>query len=387
MLDMKEWIHKYKWKFILLYFFPLCWVYKATLCNHFGVSSTISSLMLSSRGLTVILLSSFGWLMMSKVKTSMSVKRALLLSFYMFFVTLLTEGTIDISTIAMLFFWSMTFYITERNVLSESNIGMVAIVASLVCNIMAINVITYYPLISILIQLDHDQHVAASNSIYYVMSASIFIFLIRNNFLKIALLVLPCMAMLLVGKSTCLLAMAVSVCFYFQKMLLHSRSKIWIMAGIVMAVFIAAFFGEGLFNVSDTIAGLGEDVDSGGNGRFEIWTTVLQRYSSSDFFHILFGNGAQAVSKAINIGGHNDFIEVLFDFGLIGLILYLSFWWSLIQRIREFAPKTDVRLAYIVSLIVYAAASIFSNFINTQIEMLFFVMFWGITYNQINNKQ
>lgn len=379
---MIEKIRRYNWKFILLYFFPLCWLYRVTLSNNFGISSTINSLMLSSRGLTVVIFSVFGWLMMSKSKTSVSVKRSLSFSVYMLFVALLTTGSMDISLLAMLFFWSVTFYITEKNTLSLDDISLIALIASAVCNLMAIDVIVHYPQLAFLNQLDQDQRVAASNSIYYVMSASIFIFLVKNNILKIALLVLPCLAMLLVGKSTCLLAMAVSVCFYFQKLLLQSRGRIWIMAGIVAAVVFAAYFGEGLFNISETFSGFSDDVDSGGNGRIEIWTTVLQRYASSDIFHILLGNGPQGVSKAVNLGGHNDFIEILFDFGLIGIIIYLSFWWSLIQRTKEFAPKTDIRLAYIVSLIVYAAASIFSNFINTQIQMLFFVMFWGIVYNQ-----
>lgn len=379
---MIENIRKYKWKFILLYFFPLCWMYKATLSNNFGESSSINSLMLSSRGLTVVIFSVFGWLMMSKSKTSVSVKRSLSFSVYMLFVALLTTVSVDISLLAMLFFWSVTFYITEKNTLSLDDISLIALIASAVCNLMAIDVIVYYPQLAFLNQLDQDQRVAASNSIYYVMSASIFIFLVRNNILKIALLVLPCLAMLLVGKSTCLLAMAVSVCFYFQKLLLQSRGRIWIMAGIVAAVGFVAYWGEGLFNINDTLSGFSDDVDSGGNGRIEIWTTVLQRYASSDIFHMMIGNGPHAVSKAVNLGGHNDFIEVLFDFGLIGIILYLSFWWSLIQRSKEFSTKSDIRLAYIVSLIVYAAASIFSNFINTQIQMLFFVMFWGIVYNQ-----
>lgn len=383
---MIEKIRRYNWKFILLYFFPLCWLYRVTLSNNFGISSTINSLMLSSRGLTVVIFSFFGWLMMSKSETSVSVKRALSLSLYMLFVALLTTGSMDISMLAILFFWSVTFYITEKITLSLDDIGLIALIASVVCNLMAIDVIVHYPQLAFLNQLDQNQQVAASNSIYYVMSASIFIFLVKNNLLKIVLLILPCLAMLLVGKSTCLLAIAVSVCFYFQKLLLQSRGKIWIIVGIVAAVFVAAYFGEGLFNISETFSGFSVDVDSGGNGRFEIWTKVLQLYTSSDLFHILFGNGPQAVSKVVNLGGHNDFIEVLFDFGLFGIIAYVSFWWSLIQRTKEFSSKSDIRLAYIVSLIVYAAASMFSNFINTQIQMLFFVMFWGVVYNQRTDK-
>lgn len=379
---MRNFYNKHNWKFILLYFFPLCWMYKATLSNNFGISSTITSLMLASRGLTIVVFSVFGWMMMSKAQTSTPVKRALSLSVYMLIVTFLTIGSVDISTLAMLFFWSVTFFITERNILSIDDVGLIAIIASVVCNLMAVDVIIHYPQLAFLSQFDSEQQVAASNSIYYVMSSAIFIFILRNNFMKIVFLVLPCLAMLLVGKSTCLLAMAASVYFYFHKVLFKSHNRVWIIAGILAAGGFVAYLGNNFFNISDTIAGFSEDVDSGGNGRLEIWTAVLQKFASSDFFHMLFGNGPQAVSKAVHLGGHNDFVEIIFDFGFIGIIIYLSFWLSLLLRIQDFAAGTETRLAYIVSLIVYAAASMFSNFINTQIQMLFFVMFWGIVYNQ-----
>lgn len=357
-------------------------MYKVTLSNNFGENSTVSSLMLNNRGLTVTVLSVFGWMTMSKFKTSLPVKRALLLSIYMLFVAFLTTEAVDMSMLSIFFFWSVTFYITEKNKLSNDDIALIALIASAVCNIMAIDVIIHYPQLAFLNIQDQKQQVAAINSIYYVMSASIFIFLVKNNLLKVILLVLPCLAMLIVHKSTCLLAITVSVCFYFQKQLLQSKGKRWFLIGISFALCTAAYFGGELFNLNSTLADFINDVDSGGNGRVKIWTTALQRYASSDLFHILFGNGPQAVSKAINLGGHNDFIEILFDFGLLGIILYLSFWRSLILRIKDFTPKTDACLAYVVSLIIYAAASMFSNFINAQIQMMFFVMFWGIIYNQ-----
>ena len=55
-----RWLYKYRWSFILFYFFPLCWMYKATLSSNFGVQSLINSIVLSNRGLFVVAFSLIG---------------------------------------------------------------------------------------------------------------------------------------------------------------------------------------------------------------------------------------------------------------------------------------------------------------------------------------
>lgn len=379
---MLGYLRKIHWGFVLLYFLPLCLVYWATLNNNFAISTPLNTLILRSRGLFILLVTGVGWMMMGNKPISSSVKKALILSCYMLFVTVFSDGKINIATLAIVLFWSITFYISEKSVVNSEDIGVLAFIAAVVCNFMAWDVIRYYPMLSFMGHLEHEQMVAASNSIYYVMSSCIFIFLIKNNIVKILLMLMPCMAFLIVGKSTCLLAVSVSILYYIRHMIINSKNRFWIIAFLVISILVAINFSSGLIDIEETLLGFGEDVDSGGNGRKEIWMSVLRKFSTSDVGQILMGHGSQGVSKAISLGGHNDFIEVLYDFGLVGLFLYFAFWWSLLRRSTDYKKGTDMQSAYIVSLIVYAAASMFSNFINAQIEMLFFVMFWGITYVQ-----
>lgn len=382
---MKGWIKKYNWKFILLYFFPLCWIYKVTLSNYFNIYDRIGALLLQTRGLSVVLFSAVGWMLMSRSSVSSSVKIALGLSSYMLLHALLIGENINVGVLAIFYFWSITFYITERNTLNSDDIGILAIIASVICNLMALDLITYYPLIPLL-DLEPEQHVAASNSVYYVMSSAAFIFLVPNNIIKLLFLILPCVAILIVGKSTALLAMALSICLYFYKQITDPRNRWKSILVAIVIICVVLFTDNELFDIGETIGGFTDDVDSGGNGRIEIWTAVLREFSFSDFGSKLFGHGLNAINDLVGLSGHNDFIEMLFDYGVLGLSLYLYLWWSLIQRIKFFAPKSDTRMAYIISIAMYITASMFSNFIVTQIQMLFFVMFWGILYSQRDKK-
>lgn len=352
-------------------------MYKATLSSNFGVKSLINSIVLSNRGLFVVVFSLIGAVMASRSKFSTSAIVALILSFYMLGVSFVVGDTLNLSLFSTIFFWSITFCVSEQNILTLGDVRIISLIAAIVCNLMAIDIILYYPKLSNMLQLNQDQRVAASNSIYYLMSAFIFIFLVQNDTLKKILMVLPCVAILLVGKSTCLVAVTASILYYFWRNIVDSTNKSKLIIGALILVVCVSYFSSEIISIFDIFKGFDGDIQSGGNGRFNIWTTVWNKFVSSDLLSMFFGNGSQAVSGILRLGGHNDFVEILYDYGLIGLVIYLFFWYSLIRRVWTYVPKSELQMAYVISLIVFASASMFSNFINTQIQMLYFVMFWG----------
>lgn len=78
-----------------------------------------------------------------------------------------------------------------------------------------------------------------------------------------------------------------------------------------------------IFNIGilDRFASISED---GGSGRDGIWEMILDRYRASNQIHKIFGYGFHAVPELVHPDGryifaHNGFIEVLFDFGMVGL--------------------------------------------------------------------
>ena len=63
---------------------------------------------------------------------------------------------------------------------------------------------------------------------------------------------------------------------------------------------------------------------TGGNGRTDIWMNVLEKMKGSSFSTLLFGHGFNSVKDSFGISAHNDFLECYYDFGLIGIIMYLG---------------------------------------------------------------
>ena len=70
-------------------------------------------------------------------------------------------------------------------------------------------------------------------------------------------------------------------------------------------------------------------INDGGSGRMAIWEQVFCYYNSSSIAEKMFGHGFHAVYYNIQPLGmarfaHNSFLETLYDYGVIGLLLVLS---------------------------------------------------------------
>ena len=124
----------------------------------------------------------------------------------------------------------------------------------------------------------------------------------------------------------------------------YLKIMLLILIGTIMVFYLES---TGRIQILDRFARLGDD---GGSGRDVIWSIVLNAYHSSSLVQRLFGHGFQSVYYILRPGGfyrfaHNSYIEYLYDYGIVGLILLLVFVIALIvstidmvRRKARFAP-------------------------------------------------
>ena len=80
------------------------------------------------------------------------------------------------------------------------------------------------------------------------------------------------------------------------------------------------------------------------SGRDEIAENLLNIYLNSNILHLLFGYGADGTLKVGNYA-HNDWLEMLFDQGVLGFVAYFIFWISVFRLWRrEMIKKSDLGL-------------------------------------------
>lgn len=130
--------------------------------------------------------------------------------------------------------------------------------------------------------------------------------------------------------------------------------------------------------------------ETGGGGRMSIYENIINLFVTSHPLNILFGHGWCGTERdtIYHLTAHNDFLEVLYDFGVIAFVLYFSviiqlfkLEKKLIRNGSEFAP------AFGTSVAIFLANSMVSHIWIYCQYLLIFAVFWGVvSATEINKK-
>lgn len=371
----------YNWKNILLFYVPFFYLYIRVINSYITIVSTGS---IEGRANYIIFFTLIGFILLKGRKLNKAITSALIFTLYMMIFPFV-EGVGNVITyMASYIIWPVVFYITYNMDYKVKDIELIAYLGAITCNVTAYLYITLTNM-DIYSMLDENNAVAGYNSIYNILLSFPFIFLIKNKLHVLVLTLLPLTSFVISTKSTCILSAIVVLCYYLYasfKNLKASKKMMLLVAGGVLLFFFVRFF-----NLSDTILSLQEDVDSGGNGRTDIASRVIDKFFyQSSLFEILVGHGSNSIVKTLRIGAHNDFLETLYNYGLVGIGFFIYFWYNLIRNIKLLKPNSENKRAYIISLIIFFCCCMASKLLGTQIQMLLLAMFWGVTLKQIDIK-
>lgn len=129
------------------------------------------------------------------------------------------------------------------------------------------------------------------------------------------------------------------------RMIIEKPIAFWVaLAGVLLACFYIAAatnigqkFESAMFETTDVNVFL--EVFT--NGRSEFWQVDLKAFLSSDWFTKLFGHGFSYVYElnlnaiGMRLYAHNDFLNVLLNFGIIGLLVYLASFFPIMSCMKR----------------------------------------------------
>lgn len=224
--------------------------------------------------------------------------------------------------------------------------------------------------------------VEGNNSIYYILTGMAFAFSTYNSKLEIITLLITSAAILISTKVICIIAMLI---IWSSVIYRKGWSVVQVLKSIIGMVILAFFLWHIIkqfvvFNkFTDVFLSIFDKFNSGGSGRSEIYIGIIELLGKSSGSELLFGHGYNAIDRILYIGSHNDFLMVLYNYGLIGLGLYLIFFIQLIKdfvRLRQ--QDSPYAFAFGISLVIFLCISMTSNVLNTQIQFLLLCVFWGM---------
>ena len=306
---------------------------------------------------------------------------------YQIITMLFTDG-IDVFALSIRYIaWALLFVSIYRISLSFKNkINYVLRIALLLTIILAIiiswNEINTWRLL--------NSFSSGINTVYWVELFLPLALLIDKKPIKIFFICLIGIATLLSLKVTAVFSFVVPLLIGFSFDLRKKRGKI--NSGIVVAI-VAVTIGYLMFSYFEQfftsflgfnwIMKFTASYDSGGSGRLDIWKNVLELLSTSNVLNIIFGHGHEAVrnNTISHLSAHNDFLEVLYDYGIIGFSLYLLVYYKLISLIRKCMSKDNkIVMVLVVSVSQFFIMSMFSHLIIYPRLLLTIAITWGICF-------
>jgi O-antigen ligase len=209
---------------------------------------------------------------------------------------------------------------------------------------------------------------------YYVLYILPLVLLTRSKALRITAVFLVTIILFSSLKRTGILSLALGIMvFIFVGQYVENRFKV---KSFAISLILLLSLG-GIFLYLDTqgdesVLERFETIDQDhGSFRLEVWEHTSAMISNQDLGSLLIGNGYNTVERdsRLNKSAHNDFLEVTYDYGLVGAILYLAAIVSLFFCIvRMILDKSRYAPSLAMLFVIYMVSSMISHII---------IYYWG----------
>ena len=236
-----------------------------------------------------------------------------------------------------------------------------------------------------------NRFVKSSATVYYGLCLTP-IFLLRNKSLlsKVAVFIVGAL-LLISNKRTGIIALILSLMAYIiiNGKVRGEKNKVLNRAFYFLFIMLLLYIGISIVNfrygvdIVSNFIGLASD---GGSHRDVIYSSVVEAIKNSNGVNLWLGHGFNSVyynrvafdvSTASFTSAHSDFLEVLYDYGIIGLVSYLMvilrFGMHFLDMYRYRYRNTAI---YAVSYIIFIVLSAFSHLIIYQTYIAIILMIW-----------
>jgi hypothetical protein len=209
--------------------------------------------------------------------------------------------------------------------------------------------------------LNEDIGILQNNLVYGIVMLFPFLFLIKNKFISLVLMSIMYFAVIwsfkrggIITGSILLLVNMFYLIFNksnYSKLAARDFKRLFI---LIMIIFIIIYFFNELFSNEIIITRFINIEDDRGSQREYIFKDIFFGWLNFDnLFHFLFGFGfLGSIIFTLNSTAHNDFIEVVSNFGILGMIIFLGIWYGLFKIIRN--KNCDITSRYIVASVFLA---------------------------------
>lgn len=229
-------------------------------------------------------------------------------------------------------------------------------------------VLFFYLTSSSVIYSTIDAHL---NIVYVPLLCMLLLFFSKNKYINMSAYLIMAGVLLGSGKRAGIVALAAAFFLHYIYSMQEGTGKKQLISLAFVFFAITFIFQEQILGFIDnnrTLNRFSNDSSSDiSSGRIEIYEKTLSMYFHSSFFQTLVGHGfgAVAIKSPLQMSAHNDFLEVLYDYGIVGFILYLSFHVRIVKELlMAYRKKIDDRYILLFIYVCFFTLSMVSQMYN-----------------------
>ena len=227
-------------------------------------------------------------------------------------------------------------------------------------------------------------------SIYYVICFLPMVLCIQNKKLKVFAFAMVCLFTVLSLKRSAILVVA-AVCLGLGVM--HRKQLHWdrilktILGGGVIAILILLVYSK-IKNVDFSsffdVLNAWEVRFHSESSRDSLFMSTLNMQLESDLFSWIFGHGYDAVrlSSPYQLSSHCDYIEILYNYGLVSFVLFIIYIsWLLYRTVAFYKWNCPVKDGYLAGVVILVISCIPSHLFTYSTYFLMLAYFFGYSEN------
>lgn len=261
--------------------------------------------------------------------------------------------------------------------------------------VLACSIIIYAALFTQVKLFSAGRGIPLISTAYYTLFFLPFALLSEKKVIKWGGTVLVLYTLLLCMKRTGFIAFVVGIVVYilveYRSAPKGSKKRAFVLLGGLLALTAMYFFimenTRGTFSVIDRLLSTGQ---TSNEGREDVWPVVISMIRHSDIIALIFGHGFDTVieNSPLALSAHCDFLEVIYDYGVSGLLLYLTFYKRLWNGfIKMYRQGSELAAPMSFTFVTAFVVSLFSHLIIFPTYFLGFCLFWGLAMGSVDSEE
>lgn len=224
-----------------------------------------------------------------------------------------------------------------------------------------------------------------TNLVYWCLCAVPFIFLIKKKWLEYFFQIAATIVILVTGKRSafiCLVLILIAILFFSRKQDNNKKSTFFVLlGGVGLLLIVNHYFSSAL----DFIFGrMGTIQETQGTNRIPLYHDVLNVLDTNSFIDWIVGRGYGSITITKHTNAHNDALQMLFEYGIVGLFFYLAMLWNAVRVCKIlYRNQSHYFMGYVVSLIIFVVLGMVSDLVVFYSYFAFICAYWGIAENEV----